>query len=415
MASRLYACCATMALALQFYPSQGFADSAIWRYLTSLGAPVGDIAIDPANPETVYTVDGIVSQSTDGGASWAPIFNPRERGLVFLACPRKEPGVVYAWGHMQAFKSTNFGKSWTLIVDGPFVGSLESFAVADAAPQKLYVIIRLSQRELRRSDDGGTTWVQIPIDISVLGDKLAVSKADPDTVYLTASEPTHIWRSRDSGETWRTFEVPINRQPYVWGIATHPTHRDFVYLFFADAIASSFDGGEMWHIFRLPDQGSWLKPDVWLSPSQPTVLYAGTRISDAFTKEENPYAATSAGIYCTPLYETAPGFQPYLYPTSDAPQLFQNYPNPSHGKTYFPYRLSQISRVAIDIHDMSGHLVQSIKLGVQDEGPYLLPNRAAHWDGRNTDGESVADGIYFYTLKVNKQPVDTRRMAVTQR
>ena len=37
-------------------------------------------------------------------------------------------------------------------------------------------------------------------------------------------------------------------------------------------------------------------------------------------------------------------------------------------------------------------------LGYQAAGIYQSRGRAAYWDGRNSKGELVASGIYFYTL-----------------
>ena len=156
---RLYICI-VMVWALLLGPDQGFADSAFW------GDWVNDIAIDPANPETVYTVSGnIVFKSIDGGDSWEPIFNAKEDRLYFVKCSRTESGTLYAGGFTQIFKSTDSGKYWTLIFEGlPY--TLEKFVVADAMPQRLYLVVRLFAAGLYRSDDGRATWVKLSWDIS---------------------------------------------------------------------------------------------------------------------------------------------------------------------------------------------------------------------------------------------------------
>ena len=50
------------------------------------------------------------------------------------------------------------------------------------------------------------------------------------------------------------------------------------------------------------------------------------------------------------------------------------------------------------IYDVGGAIVRTINLGHQRAGIYESKNRAIHWDGRNKFGESVASGVYFYTL-----------------
>ena len=78
--------------------------------------------------------------------------------------------------------------------------------------------------------------------------------------------------------------------------------------------------------------------------------------------------------------------------------LFQNYPNPFNPETWIPYQLSEDTSVSISIYDTTGKLVRTLSLGFQSAGFYNSREHAAYWDGRNTLGERVASGIYFYQL-----------------
>ena len=78
--------------------------------------------------------------------------------------------------------------------------------------------------------------------------------------------------------------------------------------------------------------------------------------------------------------------------------LLQNYPNPFNPETWIPYQLSKDSPVSVSIYSASGGLVRTLSLGVQSAGFYNNRGRAAHWDGRNDNGELVASGAYFYQL-----------------
>ena len=79
--------------------------------------------------------------------------------------------------------------------------------------------------------------------------------------------------------------------------------------------------------------------------------------------------------------------------------LHTNYPNPFNPETWIPYQLAASAEVTLTIYDMSGGVVRRLEMGHQAAGMYRNHSRAAHWDGRNRDGESVASGLYFYTLK----------------
>ena len=91
--------------------------------------------------------------------------------------------------------------------------------------------------------------------------------------------------------------------------------------------------------------------------------------------------------------------------------LAQNYPNPFNPETWIPYQLSKSTEVSIHIHNVAGHLIRTLDLGLKPTGSYMTPSTAAYWDGKNSVGERVASGIYFYTLQTPDFAA-TRRMVI---
>ena len=82
--------------------------------------------------------------------------------------------------------------------------------------------------------------------------------------------------------------------------------------------------------------------------------------------------------------------------------LLANYPNPFNPETWIPYQLASPADVTLHIHGIDGTLVRTLSLGHKATGIYQSRNRAAYWDGRNEVGESVASGVYFYTLTAGR-------------
>ena len=78
--------------------------------------------------------------------------------------------------------------------------------------------------------------------------------------------------------------------------------------------------------------------------------------------------------------------------------LLLNYPNPFNPETWIPYRLAEDADVTLTIFDTTGAPVRRLEMGHQPAGYYTDRGNAAYWDGRNSSGESVASGIYFYEL-----------------
>ena len=93
--------------------------------------------------------------------------------------------------------------------------------------------------------------------------------------------------------------------------------------------------------------------------------------------------------------------------------LLQNFPNPFNPETWIPYRLARNADVSLTIFDANGVLVRSLDLGHQTAGHYVDLSSAAYWDGRNQDSESVASGLYFYTLSTEDFKA-TRRMLINK-
>ena len=91
--------------------------------------------------------------------------------------------------------------------------------------------------------------------------------------------------------------------------------------------------------------------------------------------------------------------------------LLSNYPNPFNPETWIPYHLAKSADVTLTIYAIDGQVVRTLALGHQPAGMYQSRSRAAYWDGRNTFGEPVASGVYFYTLRAGDFTA-TRKMLI---
>ncbi len=71
-----------------------------------------------------------------------------------------------------------------------------------------------------------------------------------------------------------------------------------------------------------------------------------------------------------------------------------NYPNPFSDQTNFYYQLSQEAEVQIKIFTPAGRLIRHIHVGPSPAGI----NFSATWDGKDQEGDDVANGIYIYKI-----------------
>ncbi|MFQ6039454.1 MAG: cohesin domain-containing protein [Candidatus Poribacteria bacterium] len=87
--------------------------------------------------------------------------------------------------------------------------------------------------------------------------------------------------------------------------------------------------------------------------------------------------------------------------------LLQNYPNPFNPETWIPYQLQEDSNVTIRIYTVTGQLVRTFSFGYKPAGIYTSQQKAAYWDGRDSTGQRVASGVYFYKLIASPLHRDT--------
>ncbi len=93
-----------------------------------------------------------------------------------------------------------------------------------------------------------------------------------------------------------------------------------------------------------------------------------------------------------------------------------NYPNPFNQKTNFTFILSAVpEELSIRIYAVSGRLLRVIKR-ISDELSVGF-NKSIEWDGRDEDGDLVANGVYLYkvVLKKNgKSETTTNKLAIVR-
>ena len=92
-------------------------------------------------------------------------------------------------------------------------------------------------------------------------------------------------------------------------------------------------------------------------------------------------------------------------------ELLANYPNPFNPETWIPYRLAEDAFVTLTIYDGNGRTVRTLNVGHRIAAVYERRSKAIYWDGKNELGESVASGIYFYSLSAGDYS-GTRKMVI---
>lgn len=87
----------------------------------------------------------------------------------------------------------------------------------------------------------------------------------------------------------------------------------------------------------------------------------------------------------------------FVYDVDDI-DIIYNYPNPFSSETYFTFELRGTNtpdEIKIKIFTVAGRQIKEFLI---DKSQYSISFNKIYWDGRDQDGDEIANGIYFYKL-----------------
>ncbi|HRC87491.1 MAG TPA: hypothetical protein PK413_17980, partial [Thermoanaerobaculia bacterium] len=124
------------------------------------------VAIDPLDPDVIYTTANTLSRSTDDGASFVGIAAGLPGGGVKdLAIDPANTDTLYAATLLGVFKSTSAGASWAPASNGLPAGTIDRLAIDPNAPERLYAV---AGPRVFTSDDGAASWAEMSTGLPAL-------------------------------------------------------------------------------------------------------------------------------------------------------------------------------------------------------------------------------------------------------
>jgi len=127
--------------------------------------------------------------------------------------------------------------------------------------------------------------------------------------------------------------------------------------------------------------------DIYIIGGGPVAGFGVTNVNSIFRPPSN---VTSVAEESTQLQNFA---------------LKQNYPNPFNPATTISYSIQKAGLVQLIIYDELGRLVRTLINGNQSAGEHFVI-----WDGKSENSKLVSSGVYFYTLKISKNILISKRM-----
>jgi photosystem II stability/assembly factor-like uncharacterized protein len=280
---------------------------------------IGAITINQKDPKNVWVGTGEswtrnstsvgdgIYKTTDGGETWQRmgLENTERIARVQVSSTNADTVWACATGHLWdshpdrgVYKTTDGGKTWkkVLYVD-PDTGCSD-LAIDPQDPSILYAGMWQFRRTthsfssggkgsgLYKSTDGGETWKPLKQGLPA-GDKgrvaVAVAPSRPNVIYaLVESKDTALFRSDDTGESWRQVNNSFNVQvrPFYFArLVVDPTDYNTVYKP-GLMLTLSTDGGKSFNAaISLNGFGGGPHSDhhaLWVNPKNPQELLLGT-------------------------------------------------------------------------------------------------------------------------------------------
>jgi photosystem II stability/assembly factor-like uncharacterized protein len=238
------------------------ARAATWR----LAGPDGGnfaLAVDPTDPDVVYASGKFLFKTTDGGESWRVLPFPSDWVGVLAIDPANPQTLYAASSYRGVYRSLDGGETWK-VVWASTEDWVEGGIRIDPAGGTIHVQLG---RGMLRSTDGGATW-QWSHPLSSRLTSFALDPVVPGVLYAGA-DIEGIARSADGGRTWRRFGRPSASLLLLSSLAVERGERRNQRRLYAttwQGVVRSDDGGFTWTTV-------WHEPD---RVAQRVVLAGGT-------------------------------------------------------------------------------------------------------------------------------------------
>jgi photosystem II stability/assembly factor-like uncharacterized protein len=386
-----------------------------------------------------------VFKTTNGGDNWMQVFETSwDPARVFFL--NRDTGFIN--GGNKLYRTKNGGGDWEEIFTPP------SFELYDFAAISIDTIIistsYIEGESIWRTENGGNLWVRRYTGTTVqklyMYDNRLGFAGDAATTFFMRTSNSGInwtriegqrgfediefsdslfgWKSRtwdddslrkttDGGLTWAVKDIPrgppisfyggmlykyplgrfdLMNKDTIWGPGSFIAYFDTQRL--KGVLYRSTDRGENWQL-QIPDTGLFRKTH-W-------------KLID-FVDRQNGwvYGVDSVGVNTKvggdTIFYTLTGISNTGSEHVMKYSLNQNYPNPFNPKTRISYDLKTSGYISLVISNSLGKRITSLVNQRQNSGNYEI----------EFDGSNLPSSVYFYSLFINGERIETRKMLLTK-
>jgi len=265
---------------------------------------IGCVVIDPSNSNVIWAGTGErnsqralgygdgVYKSTDGGKSWKNMGLKDSRQIGDIVVDPRNPEVVYVgaegsvWGpggDRGLYKTADGGKTWKKVLEISENTGVKNILMDPRNPDVLYVSAEQRRRHvftkigggpetaIYKSTNAGETWDKLTsglpsADMGGMG--MAISPVNPDVIYAiieAANDAGGLYRTANRGASWLKMSGHVAQGQYFNRIFCDPKDVDKIYSMETISQVSE-DGGKTWKRIgnnkrHVDDHAMWIEPE----------------------------------------------------------------------------------------------------------------------------------------------------------
>ena len=329
-------------------------------------------------------IGGYLTKTTDSGLNWNVLSTPFGGSFQDMFVLSEDTIWVTSpvgGGFGGLYRTINGGISWV--------------RQDDRVVNKIYMLNGLvgfatlsDGSYLAKTTNGGFNWTIIPNEIGYFD----IFFSDSLTGWKAFA---NMRKTTDGGLTWQEQTLPVTstvsmkkfsnvNSDTIWGVGGYKFYsghgtRGIIY--------KTTNGGAVWG-YQLPDT-SFNIPQFYYSD------FINAKIGWSY----NLYTGvrTVNGGDTVTIYS---GISNNSVNISDVFSLYQNYPNPFNPVTTIEYEISSKGFINLSVYNIQGKKQTELVNKIQNTGNYKV----------NLNGSDLPTGVYFYTMFVNGNRIQTKKM-----
>ena len=402
---------------------------------------------------------GMTNRSTNGGANWTSYNEWIQAGTMYDVWAEYNNTKVMVVGsgsnQTKGLRSTNGGATWNAMDITTTTKYFRSISMVNSNTG----YICGSSGGMFKTTNGGVSWDSLPFPGTQL--LYSVDFVNANTGWTSSSSSSYLWKTTNGGNTWTSQSGPTSAVYCVdmvnattgwfsgssgkiwkttnggtnWAAQTSGTTSTLYWVSMVDVntgyvsgssgnCRKTTNGGTNWSALTTPYSTTYYKTD-WVNANNGFVVGSvGFTIKSTNGGSswllENTSGSTTYGIYMnSPDSAWACGSLQAIFKWAQAPQgvaewkneipatyfIDQNYPNPFNPSTTIKFGIPKAGNVTLNIYDITGRLVQTLV----NNAP-LNPGTVTY----KFNGSNLASGVYFYTLIVDNNKIDTKKMVLVK-